>query len=345
MENHRTTDICLSNPQQLYGYFRTAKVVKPDKVCRPHGDTTFFTSAGIQHIETLMKEKDGLEKSQFVIAQPIIRSQFINRVKLGISTSFNNFSVCSIRATQQDYVDFRDIFTQLVVDQGVNTKKICFTMHEEPDKWGERRFTKSVWTLFLDNVELGECVYIKDYPVNDLDRAEIVDLGFGIERLNWSLGRNPFYFPDSDKYFEQISPNYRDKVPSIIDSMRSMVLIAGDGVKPSQHDHGYRLRLFSKKFVRDNIEVGLPMKDLLAYAYSSWEKWGYEFDQNEGAVASVIMVENERNFNGLFLEKLRLNRGINVKVNINQPTEDFLNQMEFSVSRDIISNILGVIYE
>lgn len=324
-------------PESFYKYFPAATVISPDRVCRPKGDTTFFTTAGIQHLETMLSQDDNIPTGSFTIAQPVIRSQFMSRVRLGTSTSFINFSVGLINASPSEYRDTCHAFIQLVVDQDIEINRLRYTTQEEQDKWGERTFRKSIWTLYLDDTELGECVYLWNYPVKEGEQVPIVDLGLGVERLIWAIGRNEYYFPDSAHFFGPYETHLRDNIASVVDSIRSMVLIAGDGIVPSLHDHGYKLRQFSKRFVSGNTKLRLPTDEVVTYAYETWNRWGYIFDKPKEVVYKVINTENERNFNSLFLDFLRDHHGINVKLNINQSTEDFMHQLEFSLPKAVIA--------
>src|SRR3989344_4094013 len=71
-------------------------IIKPDKVLRSEGDTTIFTSAGIQHIETLEHDGIDLEGKKFTIKQPVVRSQFMDKIKEGYSTAFIDETVAQL---------------------------------------------------------------------------------------------------------------------------------------------------------------------------------------------------------------------------------------------------------
>lgn len=77
--------------------------IKPDGVLRPEGDTTIFTSAGIQHIEILERNKINLEGVKFKIAQPVVRSQFMDKIKEGYSTAFADETVAQLGVSDEDF--------------------------------------------------------------------------------------------------------------------------------------------------------------------------------------------------------------------------------------------------
>jgi len=173
------------------------------------------------------------------VAQPVIRSQFMDKVKDGVSTSFVNFSIESIDANPTEFIELSNKFIKLVTNQGVNPEELRFCIEEMSDSWGNKKFRKTVLTLYFNNIELGECVYMHDYPVKEGKKIDIVDIGFGVERLNWGVN-NKNYLSDFDKFYTgDIDSN---KITAVIDSIRTAVLIAGDGVMPSNHDHGYRIK-------------------------------------------------------------------------------------------------------
>jgi hypothetical protein len=150
----------IDKPEELYGYFENIKIVNPDRISRPKGDTTFFTTAGVQHIETLIRKNRTIENGSFMIAQPVIRSQFMDKVKEGVSSSFINFSIEHVGATRDDFINLTNKFIALVEDRGVNREDMRFTLEEVVDKWGDKSFTKTVLTIYIRNIELGECIYI-----------------------------------------------------------------------------------------------------------------------------------------------------------------------------------------
>ncbi|MBU2578846.1 hypothetical protein KKA09_01895 [Patescibacteria group bacterium] len=333
----------IDSPETLFRYFESAKIVKPDKICRPKGDTTFFTSAGVQHIETILREKGNFKKEQFAIAQPVIRSQFIDKVKEGTSTSFINFSVESIDTTPDEFIALCNKFIKLILNQGVNTRDLKFVAKDSSVKWGDKKFSNVFLKVYFNNIEIGECIYIYDYPITENEKVSIADIGFGVERLNWAIGKDKYYLPEYKNFYVNKIDKDKDKITSIIDCVRSMVLIVGDGIKPSNHDHGYRIRQFSKRFVFRNQRMGMNVAELIHLSYENWEKWGYKFSVSEKDIIEIIKLENDRNFNGLFLSKLRKIEKIDIYADINQNTTKFLHQVSFSLPKELVAKILETI--
>lgn len=324
----------------FFNYFKNIKIVEPENICRPAGDTTFFTTAGVQYIETILRIDGTLKKEQFAIAQPVIRSQFMDKVKDGVSTSFINFSVEAIDATPAEFIKLSNKFVKLIIDQGANPEELRFHLEELPDKWGDKKFSKTVLTVYLNDIELGECIYMHDYPINNDRKVNIVDIGFGVERLVWGINHKNYFYDFDNFYTNNIDSN---KITAIIDSIRTAVLIAREGVQPSNHDHGYRLRQLSKRFINRNQGVKLDLIELVRASYSYWEKWGLRSTVKERDVLEIIRKENQRNWNSFLLSEIKEKLKMNIDMNINQTSASFLQQMKASLSREDMEKINVII--
>lgn len=327
----------LGKPEEVLEYFDGVNLIDSDSVCRPKGDTTFFTSAGVQHIETILREKGDLKDSSFIVSQPVIRSQFMDKIEEGTSSSFVNLSVESIGASPDDYIKLTRQFIKLLTSLGIDKNDLRFQIVDKPDRWGSRKFTKTELTVYLNAVELGESVYIHDYPSTPDEKTTIVDIGFGVERINWAIGASNHYFSEFEKFYSQSDT---DKITSVIDPIRTLVLIVGEGVRPSSHDHGYRIRQLSKRFVQRNLQTQVDITELVDKSYDFWESWGYKPTLGKKEILEVIKQENNRNYNGLFLETLIQAGEADFYIDINQSTQDFLKQVSFSLSKDRIDEIV-----
>ena len=338
-ESEHSRIIAVENPEELFEYFDGIKTIKPDRVSRPKGDTTFFTSAGVQHIETIFRETGKLERESFVVAQPVIRSQFMDRVKEGTSTSFVNFSVGHIDSTPEEFLASCKALIKLIHGRGGDSKNLRFKIENTPDQWGRRKFTKTVFTVYVNSIEVGECVYMHDYPVVDDQKVNITDVGLGVERLNFALEPGGHFFPEFGVFYEKAG---EDDVVGLIDCVRTAVLIAREDIQPSNHDAGYRLRQLSRRFVSRNKNHGFDMVELVHIAYKYWEKWGSPATVGEEDVARIIQTENDRNYNALLLTLLK-QEGESVYIEINQPTDKFLKQLRVSLpkSKTLIDKIIG----
>lgn len=330
-----------NNIEDLSDYFKDIPRKESDRVSRPFKDSTFFTTAGIQHLETLIREKGGFEKEKFAIFQPVIRSQFIDKVSEGTSTSFVNFSIGITESTPNDFISICNEFIHMLEQRGIKVSDLRFNIESNHSSHGEKIFDNISVSVFFQNVELGECVYIYDYPVGENKKIPITDFGFGVERLNWAIKKDADYLPEFSEIYSKYKEIDKNKLSSIFDAVRSMVLIAGDGVVPSGKDHGYRLRQFSKRFIDRNKALGLDIEKMVHLSFDEWNKWGNKASITKENVVKVIKTENDRNFNSLFLVKLKESKGKDIYIEINQSMEEFLAQMEFSIPSETINNILN----
>ena len=337
----RKERVLLDSPEKFGAYFEGIDIENPDKMCRPKGDTTYFTTAGVQRIETILREEGKLERRKFVIAQPSIRSQFMDKVKDGTSTSFVNLSVESIVSTPDEFIDLSNQLIKMVIDQGASRDGLEFKIEEVFDKWGDRKFTKTVLTIYFKETEVGECVYIHDYSSSKTEKVAVSDISFGVERLNWALGNSINYFPEfNDFYSETVDSN---KITSVIDCIRTAVLMAGEGIKPSHHDPGYRLRQLLKRFVSRNQIIDFDATKLARTAFAYWEKWGFKPSVPIDEVVEIINLENVRSYNVLILSMLEKEGGPRININVSQPTNRLLEQINRSLPKEIVSAINNII--
>ncbi|NWF65811.1 MAG: hypothetical protein HXY38_16185 [Chloroflexi bacterium] len=322
-------------------FFRDVEIIRPEAMCRPSGETTLFTTAGIQRIESLLRGGQEFEKVSYVVAQPVIRSQFMDRARDGTSSSFVNLSVIDIRSTPKEFILRCDELIDLVVSHGAGPEDLRFTIVTDEVTWGQKKFHNISLTLHYHEVELGECVYIYDYPLDGHERISIIDLGFSTERLQWGIRPNRNYFPDFDLIYESLSNVDSSSVTAIIDAVRSMVLIAGEGIVPSNNNHGYRLRQFSKRYIARTLGVHINDKELVRIAYEAWQRTGHQFSASLEETEAIITRENQRNFNAAFLAKVTSSGLGKIYVDINQSTDSFLKQVRFSIPEEKIKNILN----
>lgn len=331
----------ISRPEDFIPYFPEAHTIEPDKICRPDGDTTIFTSAGIQHIETILREKGDLDRDLFAVAQPVIRSQFMDKVKDGTSTAFINFSVGAIDTDVNEFNMLCQKLSSMIIHRGVPVEALKYKVETIPDKWGERAFTKTVLTIYAKEIEIGEGVFIHDYPVKDDRKIAIADVCLGVERLNWAINPDKPYLEGFDSFYSDAVDS--NAATATIDCIRTSVLMAGEGVRPSHNDPGFRLRRLSKKFVDRNRETEFDTQNLIESSWKYWEKWGFKPEVSMDEVESVLKSENVRNYNNMILLLIEKNGGPKINSNINQPTESLLRQLQNSLPPKVKQILLEVI--
>lgn len=328
----------LDSPESIHACFPNSSLISPDDIFRPEGDTTYFTTAGVQHIETILREQGNLKKELFTIAQPVVRSQFLDKVKDGISTSFINYSIEFVDSTPEEYIQVCNNFLSLILNLGKNPQDLTIRIEQSGDAWGERKFTNIYLTVIYKQTEIGECVYIYDFPETQSKLISITDVCFGIERLIWGLEESKYYMIGFDEYYEKF--NDSNHVTAIIDSIRTATLIAGEGVLPAHKDPGYRLRQVMKRYLTRTRGIDVDINDLIHRSYQFWQSWGVKFKTSENEVIKVLQADHERNFNFLFLETVEKNGGPRIYTNVNQSNEAFFDQIRHNLPKDLIDDVL-----
>ena len=102
-------------------------------------------------------------------------------------------------------------------------------------------------------------------------------------------------------------------------------------VQPSNNNHGYRFRMFSKKFVS---ECGLDYSKLSEILEGTsgyiqyWVQLGVHALVGAEKASNLVRQECERNFNREMLNFLKRDYDYQNEININQNTKDFLQQLE-----------------
>ena len=325
----------LENPKYLQNFFRihNYNVIAPQSILQKNG-TTFFTSAGVQILdEYIFNEKELISDKMFV-AQPAIRTQFIDEVKNGVSTSFINISTEKLNPTMGEHFSSIKDWLLLLNDLGINKKDLdIFNRKGEPN-WGDKKFKNNILMVFYKGLELGDAIYAHDIPQINRGSISFSDIGFGLERLKWALSSHEYF---DYKYDNAINPK-------VLDYCKTLTLLSGSNLQPSNNSQGYRFRQFSKKLQQEFPGKIAITKRILMHYYNFWTKWT---NLEKGAKESVELIEkeNERNFNRVLIDKLSETYS-DVGIDINISTEKLLKLLKgTSVEEEHLNKILKEIYE
>jgi hypothetical protein len=332
-------------PEKLLEFYPDIKIESPDRICRPTGDSTHFTTGGVQHIETILRKEGSLEKRIFAIAQPSVRSQYMDKVKNGTSTAFVSVSLESIDTNPAEFFDLSSKFIDLMINVGLNPQKIKFKIDNISDSWNNKELSQKAITIIYDDIEIGECIYIPSYPFIENKKVPVVDISFSIERLMWSIDKD-FYLPEMKEiYSANKKKASMEHLISIVDCIRTSVLLAGEGIKPSHRDPGYRLRQLIKRFVERNRNVNIDIRELAVTSYNFWKSWNYNPDLSIEDIIQTLVQEKERSTNVFLLKEIERLGGQKIQMNVNQSTDDFLRQIyeSFSAANKKILN--QIIYD
>ena len=327
--------------QYIHEYFNDVPLISADNVIRTDNSTTLFTCAGVQHIETMIKNNEILK--DFCVYQPSIRTQFIGKTKEGVSTSFVNFSSVIFDISNNKFLDKTKNYISLLNNYGYSNDDLLVRFEDKYNCWGERKFNTYVASLYYNNFRMGECIFMKDFPINSNQVSNIMEVGFGVERMEWLSKNNNYYFSKYKEIYDKFIKEAIsiDKISSIIDSIRTSVLIAGNGIIPSNNNHGYRLKQLLKKFVFENVNISIPLNNLLKIAYNEWES---NIFIPYNTICKVIEKEVERNEHAYLLDLLR-KYNIKTNIDITLPDDLFIKSLKTRIYRENTSIILDKLFK
>lgn len=315
--------------------------IKPDRVLRPEGDTTIFTSAGIQHLETLERDKINLESEKFKIAQPVVRSQFMDNIKEGYSTAFIDEAITQLGVSDED---FFNMCKQMVIDSlnhDTDIQKYYLTIETQDDRWGKKKFTKLVVTLYYDGNEVSEGVYIDKFPKIDGQIIPVAETTHSVERFNWihRKNRDQPYFIDFEEFYH---PDNKDDIARIIDPVRTAALMFMQGVVPSHKDPGFRLRQLIKRFVERNTKASFSEDKLLDLSYDFWLGNNVEGIVDKVEVRELLRKEMTRAQNVYIVSCVERDTGKELKVDVNLSTDEFIKRIYSSSPEEIIGVVKSI---
>lgn len=318
----------LKSLEKLGLFFEKAgfKNTKPVSVVKEDG-TTLYVSSGVQILDSVIHLETEIPSEKIFIPQPVIRTQFIDSIGDYVSTSFINLSTESVNNDVTDH--FNDVrkWFDFLSSIGISSNDINVIEKNSNQKWGKREFYNHVLKFHYKDLEIGDAVYIPTMPQDSRPSISISDIGFGIERLS-AICKN-------DSYFNNLVNNNSDLVSvsdKILDYIRTLTLIAASGVEPSNNNHGYRFRLFAKRFVQQNLNVPFKIRKLIIFFYDEWNRWSALSVDKDKTIA-IIMKEIERNLNRIMLDEVNKTYKL-VGIEINRATKDFLIALKNSGLKD-----------
>lgn len=327
--------------QSIHEYFNDVPLIPADNVIRTDDSTTLFTCAGVQHIETMIKNNEILK--DFSIYQPSIRTQFIGKTKEGVSTSFVNFSSTMFDISNNKFLDKTKSYISLLNNYGYNNNDLLVRFEERSNTWGTRKFSTYVASLYYNNFRMGECIFMKDFPIKSNQVSNIMEVGFGLERMKWLSKKDNYYFSRYKEIYDQFKNDdvSIDQITTIIDSVRTSILIAGNGIVPSNNNHGYRLRQLLKHFVFNNANISIPLNKLERIAYDEWKS--NTFVQYE-EICDIIGKEVERNEHAYLLDLLK-RCNIKTNIDITLPNDAFIRSLKSRIYRENTDVILDKLFK
>ncbi|MEI6237956.1 MAG: hypothetical protein WCP15_00285 [bacterium] len=322
----------LESPNGLNQYFEDNgfKSIKPISIVKKDG-TTLYVSSGVQILDLVIHEESDIPENKIFIAQPVVRTQFIDSVKDNVSTSFINLSTESVNGDANDHFNSVIKWFSFMKLLGISSGEITVIEKSTSQRWGKRKFDNLVLKFLYKGLEIGDAIYIPAMPQDTRSPISISDIGFGIERLN-SVVNDVLYF----NAIVKDDPEMINLSKKILDYIRTLTLICSSGVEPSNSDHGYRFRLFAKRIVPEILGLGIDVSKLVTFFFNEWNKW-CNLQTDVDHTISIIGKELDRNLNRLILDEVNKTHRL-IGIEINRSTEQFWTALRNSgVSEDEVS--------
>jgi len=160
----------------------------------------------------------------------------------------------------EDYLDF---LSQL----GIYIGDLRLKIYEDRPDWGIGQFRSAVIGIYHDGLEIGVLNYFTDIPQRERPRLSMSDVSFGLERLAWSISRNPRFIDTVGPPMELLRHTPHD----VLDAYRTAVLMLQSGIVPNrQTQAGGKLRSI---FLAAICPIAPIRYDLIEYYYDWWSNF------------------------------------------------------------------------
>jgi hypothetical protein len=274
-----------------------------------------FITAGVQALDKFFYENEDPPKMAFFIAQPSIRTQFMKYVGEieGFSTSFVNICTEEANASVDEHIKHIDNWLNHLSHLGIFVNDMSLTKKYHLSKWGRRESKSIIINFDYGGLQLGDAGYHYDIcqAGKESNIRTISDIGFGLERVCWALNKTPSYFDSIGPFVD----SFQNKC-KVMDSVRTITLMAASGVNASHSGRGYRFRQFAKKVI--DVYQGNRFDHLIPFYYNFWSKFIVP-EKPLNYCIEKIQRECERNFNIKIANLLNI-----TSVRYDQTTEDFI---------------------
>ena len=231
-------------------------------------ESSLFTMAGVQILDDFLFHEDNLENKKLkkiFIAQPSVRLRSISKVGFlpGFYTSFIN--VCSeyVNPTVDEYID--DFFLWLkLIEELLGLQEIKLKIKEKVVEWNDRKSPTVQVFFYYMSMELGDASFHYEFPQKTRKNIVISDIGFGLERLCICVNKNNRNFDLIGPYMQSVMGEY-----TIMDRTRTLVLLIGSNILPSDTPHGTKVRSLINDLSADDLG-SFKWLELVSYFYAFW---------------------------------------------------------------------------
>lgn len=230
-------------------------------IINKHQNDTFFIVAGIQYFNDNFHSASRNDSQSYFILQPVLRVKYMDNPNESFLSSFVN-------PTTAKYLD--DIEEHIVlIDDWLDFLSSCslfvndFTIRLKHDYGrGSGIWEKTDGVVLKFNyggLEIGDAgvIYFSNDPAN-----LISDIGFGLERIAWSVAK-------TKHFLDMIGPKplcfWTSKL--ILDRVRTMTLMAMDGVSRRYIDQYNKLKMFAQQL---SLTKNIDVFSLVIYYHAFW---------------------------------------------------------------------------
>jgi hypothetical protein len=223
------------------------------------GRETEFIVSAVQAADPYLKHRAPHLYREGFIAQPVVRLTGARRpdgrLADGFLTSFVNVSHVCRTSGVADHAARLDAFLGVLGRLGLHARHLTIT--GEPRTW--RRGPVSGITLHIQHAGLpiGDCVLLWNTDAPD---HAITDLGSGLERLRWAVGRRDW----ADTVHGRLACL---AAPDTLDAVRTAALAIGSGILPHHRPPGDTVRRLLRAIPHDQASLGVSAVVRAAHRY------------------------------------------------------------------------------
>lgn len=237
-------------------------VFAEDVINRRDKDTMFIV-AGIQHFADYLHGNASLETGNHVIAQPSIRQKFRESVGEGNVSSFVNIASSECDTNISRYITQIDNWMEFLSSLGLYLGDFRLELKDISRKKGFWSNAQgAVLKFFYGGLELGDAGLLM---FNNKPKKFISDIGFGLERLLWSINKTPHFSDILGPFPISFSNNYR-----LIDGVRTSTLMAMSSLSNQDIDQFRQFRIYL-----DNPDIlhEPNLEEMINHYYQFWSKF------------------------------------------------------------------------
>lgn len=240
---------------------------------------TDLVIAGVQIFDEVFHSKATPPDGKFIVAQPSVRMQFVERIAEGsFSSAFVNICTESLSIEFQDHLYAIDDWISFFSGLGLSASNMVLVCKVSEKDWGFTRFSSFDTKFYYGGLEIGHGNYA-NLSLGDL-RVPMSDIGFGLERIAWAINKN-------EQYYELLAPLTNLSSFPEQDCIRTATLLAMSGLKPGARGSKFQLRKLCKKIAQS---FPADLEPSIEFYYDYWSQF---MAPNKSLVDSKLVVKLE----------------------------------------------------